>query len=78
MVHREKIFRLLNDWFEIQEMLRENCLPAEARKHFHQAKKEGLLGIRALLDSVIEEMDARKEAKSGNRPVKREKIKIEE
>lgn len=78
MVPREKIFRMLNDWFEVQEMLRENSLPASARKHFQQAKKEGLLGIRAVLDSVIEEMDARKEGKFGNVPVRRQKINIEE
>jgi hypothetical protein len=76
MLQREKVQQLIHHLTEIWKLLNESVIPTEAAHHFKIAKKEGLLGIQALLDHEIKKLEA--EEKSKEDQVKGQKIAIKD
>ncbi len=54
---REKKLHVLQAILEAKELLLESMIPEKAQIHFRQANKEVLIGIRALIDHRIMEME---------------------
>ena len=57
MIQKEFAHRMIDQLFEIRETMQAKLIPNEANQHFQKAKKEGLLGIQAMLSHLIKEMD---------------------
>lgn len=58
---REKLHRLIDDMFELREAVIGEKIPAEARRHFRSARKEALLGARAMIDHALSRLEKEEE-----------------
>lgn len=76
MLQREKVHQLIDHLIEIRKLLQESVISTEAVYHFKMAKKEGLLGIRALLNHEIKKLEV--EEKLKEKKVKGQKIVIKD
>ncbi|MCZ8519939.1 hypothetical protein [Paenibacillus caseinilyticus] len=56
--------RLLDKLMDVQEELFHEALPEKARSHFRSARREALLGLRALLDEAIEQTQETTDSKN--------------
>ena len=77
MIQKELAHRLIDQLFEVGEKIQDKVIPHEANQHFKKARKEGLLGIQAMLSHLIEEID-KKPQKKPNREQQVKSINIEE
>lgn len=68
MFQREFAHRMIDQLFEIRETMQAKLIPNEANQHFQNAKKEGLLGIQAMVSHLIKEMDNCQQKKSNQEP----------
>jgi hypothetical protein len=75
MIKKELAHRMIDELFEVRETMKAMFIPKEANQHFLNARKEGLLGIQALVSHLITEMDD-DQFKQKENQVK--KIKVEE
>lgn len=57
MIQKEFAHSLIDQLFELRETLHEKVIPSVANQHFQKAKREGLLGIQAMVSHLIREMD---------------------
>ncbi|MDF2629743.1 MAG: hypothetical protein K0R39_3574 [Symbiobacteriaceae bacterium] len=57
-MRREQVHLVLDLFLDMGQKLIARPVPPEVKEHFHAAHKEVLLGVRALVDSAIERMDA--------------------
>lgn len=76
MIQKELAHRLIDQLFEVREKIQEKLIPNDANQHFKKAKREGLLGIQALLNQLIQEID--KGEKKQPRSSQVQKITIDE
>lgn len=76
MIQKEFAHRMIDQLFEIRETMQAKLIPKEANQHFQKAKKEGLLGIQAMLSHLIQEMD--KDEQKQPRSSQVQKITIDE
>jgi hypothetical protein len=56
-MQREQAHRLVDWLFDLGEQLARRCAPAEARTHFRAARREALLGIRAVVEAALAHVD---------------------
>lgn len=77
MIKKELVHRLIDQLFEVGEKIQDKVIPCEANQHFKKARKEGLLGIQAMLSHLIEEID-KDPQKKPNRDQQVKNINIEE
>lgn len=83
MIRQEKMHAMFDHLMELQEVLQMSWVPMTTREHFYQAKREVLLGFRALADDLLEslqqEWEHRQEKqKAGESKPYGRKINIEE
>lgn len=57
-MRREQMHMVLDVLLDMGQKLAVRPMPPEAKQHFRTAQKEVFLGVRALVDSAIERMDA--------------------
>lgn len=56
-MRREEMYRLLDVVLDMGEKLVARPVLPEAKQHFKNARREALLGVRAIVDAAIERMD---------------------
>lgn len=58
-MRREQVHMMLDVLLDMgQKLVSQYQTPPEAKEHFKSARRETLLGIRAIVDSAIERLDA--------------------
>ncbi len=77
-MNRETLHRAVDHLWELQHLLRSRNANgvSEASEHFRRAKRESLLGIRAIVDMAIDHLDQERTKQTNRR--KGKKITIEE
>lgn len=61
---RAELHKLVDDLFDLRQAVVGDRVPPEARRHFLAARREALLGVRAVVDHALERLD-RQEAGQG-------------
>lgn len=56
-MRREQMHMVLDMVLDMGQRLAARPVPPEAKQHFKAARREALLGVRALVDAAIERMD---------------------
>lgn len=56
-VKHDVVSKLLGHLLDIHETITEEIVPSKAMRHFRSSHKEALLGMRSMLDHVIENFD---------------------
>ncbi|RAL26442.1 hypothetical protein [Thermoflavimicrobium daqui] len=75
MIERKKLHNIIDFLYDLREKAEQTAIPPQAKKHFKNAHKEQLLGVRACLDQMINRLDE-KEKDSKRKAV--QKIQIDE
>lgn len=79
MIQKETVHCLIDQWFDIRETLRGKMIPQEAQQHFQKAKKEGLLGLQAIIAHKIQEIEKDEKKQSKDQQVPQgKKITVDE
>ena len=77
MIRKELAHCMIDQLFEIRETMQAKLIPNEANQHFQKAKREGLLGIQAMLSHLIHDMD-KDQQKQPKQELQVKKIIVEE
>jgi hypothetical protein len=54
---REQLHKLVDDVLDLRSTLVGDRVPPEARRHFRTARKEALLGVRAVVDHALSRLE---------------------
>jgi hypothetical protein len=54
---RDRIHHLVNDLFDLHDSVLACWRPPETRRHFRAARREALLGLRAVLDNAVTRLE---------------------
>ncbi|UPM56130.1 hypothetical protein [Gottfriedia acidiceleris] len=53
MIERERMHGLIDQLFDLRKEIQSSFIPEASKRHFSNAKKEILLGIRNIIDNKI-------------------------
>lgn len=69
-MRREQMHMMLDVLLDMGQQLVASPVPPEARQHLKAARREVLLGVRALIDAAMERMDAEPATAAGPTAIK--------